>query len=140
MNYDLSRFIDAHQREYDQALKEIRNGKKQTHWMWFIFPQIKGLGLSQTSQYYAIDDLDEAISFLYHPYLGQNLREITQNLLLHNDITIHSILGAPDDMKLKSSMTLFSLIDESDENIFKKVIEKYFNNEFDQKTINIICT
>src|SRR5690606_36748191 len=106
--YDLQRFVDAQQSIYPQALAELRAGYKQSHWMWFVFPQIAGLGHSSMAQRYAIADLHEAQAYLQHPLLGPRLEECAQALLQHPDRTARQILGSPDDMKLRSSMTLFA--------------------------------
>ena len=137
---DLERFRDAHRRDFAQAYAEIQNGYKETHWMWYIFPQIQGLGRSSTAQYYAISDIEEAVEFLSDPYLGDNLRAISKELLskLTNDAV--DIFGYIDAMKLKSSMTLFHVAGEMcDENrVFYDVLTKYFNGEFDEKTLELI--
>ena len=137
--YDLSRFIEAHKEDYEMALNEIKQGRKRSHWMWYIFPQIQGLGLSSTSQYYAIKDSDEARAFLNDPYLSGHLLEISNVLLQLKTDNPTEVFGIPDDMKLRSSMTLFALV--SDENsVFHKVLDKYFNGKYDYKTINIMKT
>lgn len=137
MQINLIRFEDAHIRYYQTALKEIRNGRKESHWMWFIFPQIKGLGRSYTSQYYAIVSLDEAKAFLNHPYLGKNLLEITNVLLLLDSNNATEIFGKPDDMKLKSCMTLFAIASE-EQSVFEKVLSKFFGNKYDNFTIKLL--
>lgn len=137
MQINLIRFEDAHIRYYQTALKEIRNGRKESHWMWFIFPQIKGLGRSYTSQYYAIESLDEAKAFLNHPYLGKNLIEITNVLLLLDSNNATEIFGKPDDMKLKSCMTLFAIASE-EQSVFEKVLSKFFGNKYDNLTIKLL--
>lgn len=134
---DLSRFTCAQQSHYQQALSEIRTGRKHTHWMWFIFPQLQGLGYSATSQYYAIRSLDEARAFLQDPYLGGNLREICQALL---DLSSHDpleVFGRPDDRKLCSSMTLFACADPQCE-LFEQVIAKYFGGRKDGRTLRML--
>ena len=134
---NLERFIKAQKQDYERALKEIKNGKKLTHWIWYIFPQIKGLGYSKISKYYGIDDLAEAKAYLQNEYLKNNLLEITTALLNLDSNNPTEILGYPDDLKVKSCMTLFNYADESIL-IFKKVIDKYYNGEFDNKTIALI--
>ena len=134
---DLSRFLKAQQYDYDQALKEIRSGRKRSHWMWYIFPQIQGLGFSSTAQYYAIRDLDEAKEYLAHPVLGERLKEISSALLELEGLSASEIFGYPDDLKLRSSMTLFRLAD-LDCDIFEKVLEKYYGGKPDDRTVNII--
>ncbi len=134
---DLSRFIKAQEYDYDRALREIRSGRKRSHWMWYIFPQIQGLGFSSTAQYYAIRDLEEAKEYLAHPVLGARLREISSALLELDGLSAHEIFGYPDDLKLRSSMTLFRLADlECD--IFEKVIDKYYDGVPDARTVDIV--
>lgn len=137
---DLDRFRDAHRRDFAQAYAEIQNGYKETHWMWYIFPQIQGLGRSSTAQYYAISDIEEAVEFLSDPYLGDNLRAISKELLSKSTNDAEDIFGYIDAMKLKSSMTLFHVAGEMcDENrVFYDVLTKYFNGEFDEKTLELI--
>lgn len=137
MQINLKRFEDAQIRYYQTALKEIRNGRKESHWMWFIFLQIKVLGRSYTSQYYAIESLEEAKAFLNHPYLGKNLLEITNVLLLLDSNNATKIFGKPDDMKLISCMTLFAIASE-EQSMFDKVISKFFNCKYDNRTINLL--
>ena len=134
---DLSRFLKAQQYDYDQALKEIRSGRKRSHWMWYIFPQIQGLGFSSTAQYYAIRDLDEAKEYLAHPVLGTRLKEISSALLELEGLSASEIFGYPDDLKLRSSMTLFRLAD-LDCDLFEKVLEKYYDGQPDERTVNIV--
>ena len=131
--FHLSRFISAHQSYYDIALREIRRGRKESHWMWYIFPQLEGLGKSSTSQYYAIHGAEEAKAFLEDPYLGGNLLEISQALLHLDKNNIRDIFDPPDDMKLKSSMTLFSFVDDSSA-VFDTVLDKYFDGRRCRKT------
>ena len=135
---DLSRFIDAHKRDYDNALREIKNGKKYSHWMWYIFPQIKGLGRRSTSQYYAIENLDEAAAFLADPYLGNNLQSICEELLKLEISDAVDVFGRIDSKKLKSSMTLFSFVSRNSIPVFEEVIKKFFAGERDQRTIRIL--
>lgn len=118
-------------------LKKNREEKK-THWMWFIFPQYKGLGFSETSKFYSIQNLAEAREYLNHPILGPRLRQITNELLLLHENDAHKVFGSPDDLKLKSSMSLFSTVDQSEDKPFKKVLGKYFDGQFDEKTIELI--
>ena len=134
---NLERFIKAQKQDYEKALKEIKNGKKLTHWIWYIFPQIKGLGYSEISKYYGIDDLAEAKAYLQNEYLRNNLLEITEALLNLDSNNPTEILGYPDDLKVKSCMTLFNYADQNIL-IFKKIIDKYYNGEFDNKTIALI--
>ena len=134
---DLSRFVDAQKLSYQNALQEIKNGYKYSHWMWFVFPQIHGLGRSSTSQYYAIKSLDEAAAFLRDPYLGRNLLEICYALLALKTNNATEVFGKPDDIKLRSSMTLFSLVPGADP-VFQDVIDKYFDGKHDSRTLAIL--
>lgn len=135
--YDLSRFTDAQKRDYETALAEIRSGRKRSHWMWYIFPQIQGLGRSQTAQFYAIQDLGEAAAYLNDPYLGKNLREISKALLEIEGSSASQIFGSPDDMKLRSSMTLFALATQ-DNQVFRDVLAKYYHGKMDERTVKIV--
>jgi uncharacterized protein (DUF1810 family) len=131
------RFIDAQERSYATALSEIKSGRKRSHWMWYIFPQIKGLGFSETSMFYAIKDIEEAEAFLHHPILGSRLIEISEELLKLRGNDAHQILGSPDDVKLHSCMTLFSSIPGASP-VFEDVLRKFFNGEKDNKTLQIL--
>lgn len=133
-NYSIERFVEAQAYSYSNALNEIRNGKKTSHWMWYIFPQIAGLGFSEISKKYAIRDLFEAELYLSHEVLGKRLVEICEALLEIEGRTAHQIFGSPDDMKLKSCMTLFSLLKNTNP-IFKKVLSKYFEAKKDYETL-----
>ncbi len=130
----LKRFLDAQEKSYSLALSEIRQGRKKTHWMWFIFPQILGLGNSETSRFYAIKNRDEAISFLNHPVLGERLVQICRELYNQKEINANKIFGSPDDLKLKSSMTLFSSLPDADP-IFGLILVKFYNGLKDEKTL-----
>ena len=136
-DYNLQRFIDAQKTDYQIALSEIKNGKKQSHWMWYIFPQIQGLGFSSTSKYYAIKDIDEATAYLNNSVLGKRLLEISNALLQLETNDAHKIFGSPDDLKLRSSMTLFASIDKTDP-VFQNVLHKFFNGNKDDKTLQLI--
>lgn len=133
----LQRFLDAQKTDYQTALAEIKNGRKRSHWMWYIFPQVQGLGFSETSQFYAIKNLAEARDFLSHPVLGNRLLEICNELLKLESNNAHSIFGSPDDMKLKSSMTLFASLNADP--VFELVLDKFFNGTKDNKTLDIIA-
>ena len=135
--YDLSRFTEAQKGIYESALQEIKKGKKTSHWMWFIFPQIAGLGISSTAKFYAIKNETEAMQYLNHPVLGQRLIEISHELLkLHTNDPVE-VFGETDSVKLKSSMTLFSLQEKSDP-VFRHVLDKYFHGKNDEKTIYLL--
>ena len=133
----LQRFIDAQQSDYETALSEIKKGRKQSHWMWYIFPRIQGLGFSATSKLYAIKNLHEAQEYLQHPLLGQRLKEITNALIDLPSNNAHEIFGSPDDVKLKSSMTLFASLPDADP-VFESALKKFFKGEKDAKTLSII--
>ncbi len=135
--YKLTRFLDAQNQVYLNALSEIRKGKKQTHWMWFIFPQLKGLGRSSTADYYGITGLEEASAYLQHPVLGRHLVQIASALLKLQVRTASDIFGSPDDMKLRSSMTLFSQVENTDP-VFQKILDKYFQGRPDELTLKIV--
>jgi len=133
----LQRFIDAQAGQYQAALNEINNGKKRSHWMWYIFPQIIGLGSSSMANRYAIRDIRKAVAFLEHPILGQRIIEISRALLRLNTNNAHEVFGSPDDLKLKSSMTLFSQVPNADP-VFQQVLEKFYSGSMDQKTLSIL--
>lgn len=130
----LQRFVDAQEHHYADALAEIRNGRKRTHWMWFVFPQIAGLGFSAMSQRYAIESVAEARAYLEHPVLGRRLEEIAQAVLDVPGRTAVEIFGSPDDMKLRSCATLFAQISQP-ESIFHRLLDKYFDGEPDERTL-----
>lgn len=134
---ELKRFLDAQENDFETALAEIRNGRKQSHWMWYIFPQIAGLGFSSTSKFYAVKDRAEAESYLAHPVLGNRLVEISSALLEIEGKTANQIFGSPDDLKLKSSMTLFAVLDDTNP-VFQKVLDKYFDGAKDRRTLGLI--
>ena len=134
MDDGLNRFLSAQARDYDRALAEIRAGKKVSHWIWYIFPQLKGLGYSTNATYYGIRDLREAMDYLEHPILGPRLVEISQALLKHAHKTAAAIMGSPDDVKLRSSMTLFSLVPGADP-VFLQVLDQFFQGQKDEKTM-----
>ncbi|WP_276853175.1 DUF1810 domain-containing protein [Enterocloster lavalensis] len=132
----LERFVQAQADSYARALRDIKSGRKTSHWMWYIFPQLSGLGHSQTARYYAIRDRAEAEAYLAHPVLGKRLLEISSELLKLESSDATAVMGWPDDLKLKSSMTLFSLV--SREPVFRQVLEKYFRGEEDVYTVQVI--
>ena len=134
---NLDRFITAQENDYDRALSEIVHGKKVSHWMWYIFPQFHGLGLSSTSVFYAINSREEAIAYLNHDVLSARLIEISKALLLHKNKTATEVFGRPDDMKLKSCMTLFSLVTEND-SVFHLVLKQYFDGKIDLRTKELL--
>ena len=135
--YDLERFVSAQKDDYETAFSEIENGRKRGHWMWYIFPQIQGLGFSETSRYYALKDLHEAEAFLTHELLGSRLIKITNQLLQLKEDDANRIFGSPDDLKLKSSMTLFCSLDGADP-VFEAVLDKFFKGIKDEKTLKMM--
>jgi len=137
MGADLSRFIEAQESNYFTALEEIKNGRKQGHWMWYIFPQIQGLGYSSTSQYFAIQNIEEATEYLNDNILGARLIEICNELLKLDSDDAYSILGSPDNLKLKSSVTLFSQVENAPP-VFMAILEKFFDNMHDDLTLKIL--
>ena len=132
--YDLQRFIDAQDPVYAEVCAELRNGRKQSHWMWFIFPQLRGLGHSPMADKFGIASRKEAEAYLEHPILGPRLRECSRVVNLVEGRKIHQILGYPDDLKFKSSMSLFASI-APEEHVFKEALEKYFGGELDRLTL-----
>ena len=135
--YGLSRFINAQEEVYGRVLEELKGGEKRTHWMWFIFPLIDGLGHSATARYYAIKSPAEALEYLKHPVLGARLSECAEAVLAINGRTVSEIFGYPDDLKLKSSMTLFASVAPRG-SIFARVLDKYFQGERDARTIQLL--
>ena len=133
----LDRFVQAQTLMYPSVLKQIQNGKKTSHWMWFMFPQLRGLGTSTMAHLYGISGLGEAKAYLAHPVLSGRLYELCGELLKHKDKTALEIFGDVDEMKLKSSMTLFALTSE-DHTIFNEVLECFFNGEMDEVTVKLI--
>ena len=133
----LSRFTEAQQTDFETALAETKNGRKQGHWMWYTFPQIQGLGFSQTSMFYAIEDEAEAIAYLNHPVLGERLITISKELLKLPVNNANAIFGSPDDLKLRSCMTLFAALPGTDP-VFEAVLEKFFGGIGDKMTLKIL--
>lgn len=133
----LDRFLDAQRGDYAAALAEVRRGRKTSHWMWYIFPQIAGLGQSSTARYYSIRDLEEAREYYAHPVLGQRLREISGALLGLRGSDPVAVFGGIDSMKLKSSMTLFAMA-APDDPLFQQVLDKYYGGEQDALTLRIL--
>jgi uncharacterized protein (DUF1810 family) len=136
--FDLGRFTSAQERVYGTVLAELRSGWKRSHWMWYIFPQIAGLGHSSTSQHYAIKSIQEARAYLNHPVLGARLVECAEAVLAVQGRSVSQIFGYPDDMKLKSSMTLFAAVTEDPHSVFVRVLEKYFHGEQDATTLHLL--
>lgn len=136
--YNLQRFLDAQERVYDTVLEELRAGRKSSHWIWFILPQITGLGHSGMAQKFAIASLDEATAYLQHPVLGPRLRECTQLVLNVNGRSAEEIFSYPDNLKFKSCLTLF-MTATTDDTIFKDALLKYFNGKPDQLTLDLLA-
>jgi uncharacterized protein (DUF1810 family) len=134
---DLKRFLDAQLRDYELAFAEVSAGRKRSHWMWYIFPQIKGLSFSSTSQFYGINGLKEADAYLRHPVLGQRLINICLALLDLNINDANLVFGSPDDLKLKSSMTLFATVPGSNI-VFQQVLDKFFKGKADPHTLTLL--
>lgn len=137
--HDLRRFTSAQEGIYDRALAEVRAGQKRTHWMWFVFPQIAGLGSSEMAKRYAIHDRQEAVAYLNHPVLGPRLQACAEALLTVEGRTAFEILGSPDDHKLRSCMTLFAAVAEPG-SVFERVLAKFFENGPDDKTLTIMAS
>jgi uncharacterized protein (DUF1810 family) len=135
--FNLRRFIDAQEVVYKNVLSELRSGQKRTHWMWFIFPQIAGLGHSSISKRYGIQSREEAQHYLNHPILGKRLVECSETVLSIKGRSASEIFGSPDDIKLRSSMTLFAAIPGSD-SVFTHVLEKYFQGRPDTRTLRLL--
>ncbi|HEY9769815.1 MAG TPA: DUF1810 domain-containing protein [Coleofasciculaceae cyanobacterium] len=134
--FELNRFISAQDQVYDRVLAELKNGRKRSHWMWYIFPQLDGLAQSTTSKYYAIKSREEAIAYLNHSVLGARIIECAKTIVAIEGKTVSEIFGYPDDLKLKSSMTLFSEI--TPEPTFIRVLDKYFQGEQDDRTLQLL--
>lgn len=136
--HNLQRFLDAQSFIYGRALAELKRGRKESHWMWFVFPQVAGLGMSERSVRYGIRSLDEAAAYAAHPLLGARLRDCTATMLAVEARTAYEILGSPDDMKFQSSMTLFEKAVPS-EPLFAAALEKYFAGTPDQQTLQLLA-
>jgi len=135
--YNIERFIEPQNSDYPTALREIQNGRKVSHWIWYIFPQLRALGYSSMAVYYGIEDLDEARAYLAHPVLNARLREITEALTTLEESDPYRVMGRPDDMKLRSCMTLFAEATE-DNAVFLKVLDKFYNGEKDGRTLRLL--
>ena len=134
--FNLNRFITAQEQVYQRVLTELNSGQKRSHWMWYIFPQLRGLAQSTTSQYYGIKNREEAIAYLNHPILGSRLRQCAEIVNQIKGKTVSEIFAYPDDLKLKSSMTLFSTV--ADEAICDSILARYFQSQKDFKTLQIL--
>ena len=134
---ELDRFVEAQDDVYGNVLSELRTGRKTSHWMWFIFPQLAGLGTSETSRFYAIRNVDEANAYLRHPTLGPRLIECTEAVLSIHGPSAADIFGSTDEMKLKSCMTLFASISSAG-SAFERVLDFYFDGERDSRTLQLL--
>lgn len=134
---ELIRFLEAQNQMYLNALSEVKRGSKRSHWMWFIFPQVKGLGTSETARYFGLNGIFEATEYLKHPVLGKHLIEISQALLQVEGKTANQIFGTPDDLKLRSCMTLFASVENSN-SVFSQVLDKYFDGQPDALTLSLL--
>jgi uncharacterized protein (DUF1810 family) len=137
--YDLARFVQAQQRDYDRAISEIRSGRKRSHWMWYIFPQFDGLGVSSTSIRYAIKSVAEAEAYLRHPVLGPRLLESAKAALEIEGRSAFEVFGTPDDMKLQSCATLFATVSPAG-SVFQQLLDRYFGGEPDHRTLSLLDT
>jgi len=137
--YALQRFVDAQDRVYDTVLAELRNGAKRSHWIWFVFPQLRGLGRSATAQHYGISSLEEARAYLAHPVLGPRLRDCTRLVAETDGRSVDEIFGWPDNLKVRSSMTLFSHATD-DNGDFRAVLDKFYAGEDDPATVELLRT
>ena len=136
-SHDLKRFLGAQEGVYERALSELRAGRKRTHWMWYIFPQIGGLGMSETAKRYSIKSIEEAREYLEHPVLGPRLLRCAEAMLALEGRSVSEIFGSPDDLKLRSCMTLFARVAEPG-SVFVRVLEKYYKGVQDEKTLSIL--
>ncbi len=138
-NYNLQRFLSAQGENIDSVILELNQGQKIGHWMWYIFPQVKGLGRSSTAEFYAIQSKDEAIAYLNHPVLGPRLLECTNTVNAHDNLTAEHIFGYPDYLKFRSCMTLFEGI-ANNESLFSEALDKFYGGEPDKRTLTILET
>lgn len=136
-DFDLDRFVDAQRAVYGRAMEELRAGRKTSHWMWFMFPQLQGLGRSEMAQRFAISCTAEARAYLQHGLLGRRLECCVTTLLDHQDKTAHQIFGSPDDLKLRSSLTLFAAM-SSDSSVYQKALAQFFDDKPDEKTLEML--
>jgi len=137
MSHDLDRFVAAQNPVYGQVLAELRAGRKRSHWMWFVFPQLDGLGRSPTAHHFAIKSREEGLQYLAHPLLGARLRECTETLIAVPDRSISEILGFPDDLKFRSSMTLFREL-AGPGSVFEQALGRFYDGEADNRTLELL--
>jgi uncharacterized protein (DUF1810 family) len=136
--FNLQRFLDAQEAVWPDALAEVKAGRKRSHWIWFVFPQMRGLGLSPNSEFYGIVSLDEARAYLAHPVLGQRLATMVEALIAHRGLSANAIFGSPDDMKLRSSMTLFDVASGDGANPYRAVLRQFFDGTPDPRTFELL--
>ncbi|MBZ9676508.1 DUF1810 domain-containing protein [Mesorhizobium sp. ES1-1] len=136
--FDLQRFVHAQADTFENAIGELRDGRKRTHWMWFIFPQLRGLGRSSTAQFYGIASLDEAVAYLAHPVLGPRLDLATRTVLATNGLSLREIFGSPDDLKFHSSMSLFAMACQVADNPFRAALDRWFAGKMDEASRDIL--
>ena len=136
--FDLQRFVTAQEPVFATVLEELQDGRKRSHWMWFIFPQLRGLGRSATAEFYGIASLDEARAYLAHPTLGPRLEKATRAVLAIQGRSLHAIFGSPDDMKFHSSMTLFALTAEQAATLYQEALAHYCNGRMDDATLALL--
>jgi len=136
-NNGLERFVEAQDRVYVSVCEELAAGEKTSHWMWFVFPQLKALGRSPIAKHFGIESRDEALAYWKHPVLGQRLKECTKLVLAVSDKTIHDIFGSPDDLKLRSCMTLFAQV-APEEPVFSQALERFFGGQPDERTLELL--
>jgi uncharacterized protein (DUF1810 family) len=137
--YDLTRFVRAQERDYEQALSEIRSGQKRSHWMWYVFPQFHGLGFSSTARQFAIRSVSEAEAYLRHPILGPRLVEIAEAAAGIERRSAFEVFGSPDDMKLRSCATLFGMVSPAG-SVFERLLMRYFDGEPDAETLRLVAS
>lgn len=137
---DLIRFLDAQDQIFAEVIEELTNGRNQTHWMWFVFPQLAGLGRSATAEHYAIRNLDQARRYLADPVLGERLREVVRLMVGHKNKSAFEILGSPDDLKFRSCLTLFrkAAAENSDRALFGKWLDQFYRGQLDDRTLQLL--
>jgi uncharacterized protein (DUF1810 family) len=136
--FRLQRFLDAQESVWQTALCELKEGRKRTHWIWFVFPQMRGLGLSPTSEFYGVAALDEARAYLAHPVLRMRLLACTEAVLAHEGVSANTIFGSPDDLKLRSCLTLFDAASEAEDNLYHAALSRFFDGVPDPRTLELL--
>ncbi|MHA7883074.1 DUF1810 domain-containing protein [Nitratireductor rhodophyticola] len=135
--FELQRFMEAQEGVFETAVRELQTGRKRTHWMWFVFPQLRGLGRSPTAKYYGLSSLEEARAYLAHPVLGSRLRDVTCVMLEVPGQSLRAILGTPDDLKFCSCMTLFALASQKSETLFSDALARWCGGQMDEATLRL---